>query len=463
MCAASVRYEPVGRFERQTSDQNRMQNGPKPVSGFDFGHISAWGTLMWSRSAAKSRLCALYAGRFGSESGHSTHRPGAVPRADRQPTPREPRSQVATQPSRAGPPKRGPLSTRAVLQGASTVKPNPTPSEQRHLPVRDRRRQALGAVVAGVVDCRPHRAQGRLRGTQPVTGSRSAVAGGVAASSHAASASRRRGSPASGHAVARSPSSPPSSGSCTCAACVPSARIPDRPQPGEREQRAGRRRGDVERLLGSGRLRAPFVEAVGDDQAAKALERAAGTPDARATVSTRALIIFSPRVRALGPGWHEPPAQQLAARRALAVGRDRQHLVARARRCTAGGPRPTRRSGSARGPRPGPASRACSGRTRPAGGRSAGARGDLLGALGLRPFLAPASEVRQHRRSRPRTSTMRVEDRRCPARCRRTAVRSGSRSRTPTARTADDQHDRPAGSRGSGRGSRRWPAERSGP
>ena len=135
--------EPAGRFERQPSDQNRMHNGPKPVSGFDLGHISAWGALMWSGSAGRLGFAPLCTA-FSSESEHRARSPGHAFRravlpchpspapfhqADRQPTLQ--RSRRAKSASRVAEPSRTGLNALAL---PSAVRYPPTRSSRARGP-----------------------------------------------------------------------------------------------------------------------------------------------------------------------------------------------------------------------------------------------------------------------------------------------------------------------------------------
>ena len=77
----------------------------------------------------------------------------------------------------------------------------------------------------------------------------------------------------------------------------------------------------MERLLGSGRLALPLVEPVRDDQTAVALEGAAVAARSE-TVSTRALIIFSP-VSGFLAQEGTSPQRSSSPGVALAIGRHR--------------------------------------------------------------------------------------------------------------------------------------------
>ena len=179
--------------------------------------------------------------------------------------------------------------------------------EQRRLRVRRRRREALRAVVAGVVDRRPDRLQRGVRGCECRPASRRGGRGAVASESQSASASGARmigirscsGAIAEFAAVVRivQVRSVPPSGAC---------QIDHRP--------ANANRRSVARVMWNGCFgppvdAAPFVEAVGDDQAAVALERA---PESGALGDR-----LDPRVDHLQPGLgllrprrDQPPAQR---------------------------------------------------------------------------------------------------------------------------------------------------------
>src|SRR5207248_6101548 len=88
---------------------------------------------------------------------------------------------------------------------------------------------------------------------------------------------------------------------------------------------------DVECLLvrtvAAGR-RSPFIEPVGDDQAAEALQRT-GKRRARPNRLYAGVDHLQARPGPFRPGRNEPPAQQLAPGMAVAVAGDREHVVAR--------------------------------------------------------------------------------------------------------------------------------------
>ena len=86
---------------------------------------------------------------------------------------------------------------------------------------------------------------------------------------------------------------------------------------------------DPPRLRRAVRALLPLVEAVGDDEAAPARERVAERRLLGHRLRAGVDELQAELGRVVGPVRDEAPAQHLAARRALAVGRDREHLVAR--------------------------------------------------------------------------------------------------------------------------------------
>ena len=124
--------------------------------------------------------------------------------------------------------------------------------EERFLRICRRRREALGAVVARVVDGHPDRRHRGAGGGQP--GQDLAQVIGAESRCRATPARRReRGSPASGRAAPRSPSWPRSSGSCRSAACRRRGACQIDHSPANANSAAVVAR-DVKRLLGRGRV-----------------------------------------------------------------------------------------------------------------------------------------------------------------------------------------------------------------